>query len=105
VGRACYWITRSARTMMAGGIVTPRAFAALRLTTSTTLVGSSTGMSPGLAPFRILSTWVALRRNMSNTSAPYQEQPASFVETRQLRDGGQPIFEGKRRDAIHLPRK
>ena len=39
-----------------GGTVRPSAFAVLRLTTRSNLVGCSTGMSPGFAPRRILST-------------------------------------------------
>src|SRR5437016_960990 len=44
------------------GIVNPSALAVLRLTTSSNLVGCSTGRSAGLAPFKILSTKVAARR-------------------------------------------
>jgi hypothetical protein len=40
----------------------PRAFAVLRLITSSNLVGCSTGRSAGFAPFGILSTYVAARR-------------------------------------------
>src|SRR6516164_6121582 len=46
-------ITSSARTSTDGGIINPRAFAALSLMTSSNLVGNSTGKSPGLAPLRI----------------------------------------------------
>jgi hypothetical protein len=53
---AIHSMTSSARASNAGGIVTPSAFAVLRLMTSWNLVGSSTGRSPGRAPFRILST-------------------------------------------------
>ena len=45
----------SARASTAGGIVSPRVFAVLRLITSSNLVGCSTGKSAGLAPFRITS--------------------------------------------------
>jgi hypothetical protein len=48
--------TSSARSKIASGIVTPIALAVFRLTTSRNLVGSWTGRSAGLAPFRILST-------------------------------------------------
>ena len=51
-----YWIISSARCSSEGGIVSPIAFAVLRLITSSNLVGCSTGRSAGLAPFRILST-------------------------------------------------
>ena len=51
-----YWITLSARANMAGGIVRPSAFAALRLMTNSNFVGCSIGRSAGFAPLRILST-------------------------------------------------
>jgi hypothetical protein len=51
-----YSITSSARARIEGGIVSPSAFAVLRLTTSSNLVGCWTGRSAGFAPFRILST-------------------------------------------------
>src|SRR5215470_13467696 len=54
-------ITRSARANRGGGTVRPRALAVLRLMTSSNLVGCSTGSSAGLAPFRILSIYVAAR--------------------------------------------
>ena len=54
--RFVYSITRSARSSIAFGIVRPIALAALRLITSSYLVGCCTGRSAGLAPFRILST-------------------------------------------------
>ena len=49
-------ITSSARSRIDSGMVIPRALAVLRLTTSSNWVGCSIGRSPGLAPFRILST-------------------------------------------------
>src|SRR5262249_20136729 len=54
-------ITSSARPSSIGGTSRPIAFAALRLITSSNLVGCSTGNSPGLAPLRILSTYTASR--------------------------------------------
>src|SRR5258705_9514558 len=48
-----YSITSSAVASSEGGMVRPSAFAVLRLTISSNLVGCSTGRSPGLAPFRI----------------------------------------------------
>ena len=60
-----YSITSSARASSAGGMVSPSAFAVLRLMTSSNLVGCSTGKSAGLAPLRILSTYVAARRQTS----------------------------------------
>ena len=51
-----HWISSSARPSSDGGIVSPSALAVLRLITSSNFVGCSTGRSPGLAPWRILST-------------------------------------------------
>ena len=51
-----YWITSSAWKRRVGGIVRPSALAALRLMTNSNFIGCSTGRSPGLVPFRILST-------------------------------------------------
>jgi hypothetical protein len=56
-------ITLSALASTFGEIVTPICFAALRLMTSSNLLGRSTGRSPGFAPFKILSTYSAARRN------------------------------------------
>src|SRR5262249_11176753 len=53
---ALHSITSSARTRKDSAIVRPIAFAVLRLMTSSNLVGSSTGRSAGLVPFKILST-------------------------------------------------
>ena len=63
-------MTWSARASTAGGILSPSAFAVLRLITSSNLAGCSTGRSPGLAPLTILSTYTAARRNMSGPLAP-----------------------------------
>src|SRR5262245_46384709 len=65
-----YWITSSARRSRDGGIVIPSALAVLRLITSSNFIGCSTGKSAGLAPLRILSTYVAARRNRSGWLAP-----------------------------------
>src|SRR5262249_35756616 len=46
----------SARPRTDGGMVSPSAWAVLRLITSSNLVGCSTGRSAGFAPLRILST-------------------------------------------------
>src|SRR6266403_4300548 len=46
-----YSITSSAVASSEGGIVRPSAFALLRLTISSNLVGCSTGRSPAFAPF------------------------------------------------------
>src|SRR5262245_44831432 len=63
-------ITSSARASSDGGIVRPSAFAVLRLMTRSNFVGCSTGKSAGLAPLRILSTYVAARRNKEERLAP-----------------------------------
>ena len=65
-----YCMASSARNRTDRGIVRPRALAVLRLITSSNLEGCSTGRSPGLAPFKILSTKTAARRQMSLMSAP-----------------------------------
>ncbi len=59
---APYSITSSARVSTVNGIESPSAFAALRLMTISSVVGCSIGMSDGLAPLRILSTKLAVRK-------------------------------------------
>ena len=54
--RPFHSITSSARMRNDSGIGRPNVFAVLRLTTSSILVGSSTGRSAGFVPLRILST-------------------------------------------------
>lgn len=49
-------MTSSARARSVGGIVRPSALAVLELITNWNLVGCSIGNSPGLAPFKIMST-------------------------------------------------
>jgi hypothetical protein len=56
-----YSITLSARNSSEGEIVSPIAFAARKLTTSSNLVGCSMGKSAGRAPRKILSTRTATR--------------------------------------------
>ena len=55
-GPRCHWSTSFAWNKTVGGMVRPRALAALRLMTRSNVVGCSMGRSAGLAPFRILST-------------------------------------------------
>ncbi len=62
--------TLSARASTFGGIVTPICFAVFKSITSSNFFGCSTGRSAGLAPLRILSTYVAARRNKSGVFAP-----------------------------------
>jgi hypothetical protein len=63
-------MTLSARTSTFGGIVRPICFAALRLMINSNFVGCSTGRSAGLAPFKILSTYVAARLSKSVKLTP-----------------------------------
>ena len=63
-------ITSSARPSTDGGTSTLSALAVLRFTTSSNLVGCSTGNSPGFAPLKILSTKAAARRERSRKSTP-----------------------------------
>src|SRR4029077_17475905 len=73
-------ITRSALTSTFGEIVRPICLAALRLIISSNLVGCSTGRSAGLAPFKILSTYVAARRSKSaHVTAEDLRPPASTI--------------------------
>ena len=65
-----YSITSSARASTLGGIARRSAFAVLRLIASSNFVGCSTGRSDGLAPFKILSTWIAANRKLSTISGP-----------------------------------
>ena len=51
-----YSITSSARASTDGGTSRPSAFAVLRLTTSSYLVGACTGKSAGFSPLRMRST-------------------------------------------------
>jgi len=69
-GPMVHWSTSSARPSTNRGIVRPRAFAVLRLITSSNFVGCSIGRSPGLAPLRILSTYVAARLKLSRVDGP-----------------------------------
>src|SRR5262249_15454923 len=63
-------INSSARSKNASGIFSPSDLAVVRLMTRSNLVGCSTGMSPGFAPRRILSTKSAARRNRSTKLGP-----------------------------------
>src|SRR6516165_6916577 len=68
--KASYSITSSARSKNDSGIVTPSAWAVVRLMMRSNFVGCSTGISPGLVPRRILSTRSAARRNRSGLFTP-----------------------------------
>src|SRR5713101_5654080 len=56
-----HWISSSARISNVCGMVSPSAFAVLRLITSSNFVGCSTGSSAGLEPLRILSMKIGAR--------------------------------------------
>ena len=58
-----------------GGMMRSSAFTVLRLMASSNCVGCSTGMSAGLAPFRILSTMAATRGMFPPTSVCRQADP------------------------------
>ena len=60
----------SARIRIVGGTVKFEALAVLRLTTSSNVVGCSTGMSDGFAPLRMRSTISAPRRHCAPWSVP-----------------------------------
>ena len=55
-GAFLHSITSSARASSVFGIATPSALAVLRLTTSSNLVGCSTGISAGFSPLRTRPT-------------------------------------------------
>jgi hypothetical protein len=67
---ADYLITLSACSSMRCGITRPSCSAVLRLMTISNLAGSLTGRSPGLAPFRISTTYSAARRYKSSRFGP-----------------------------------
>ena len=68
--RRRYSITWSASNCIEDGTLRPNALAVFILMTSSNLVGCSTGRSAGFAPFSILSTNEAARRNKSEMSVP-----------------------------------
>src|SRR5262249_61237499 len=67
---ALHSITSSARARSIGATVRPSTLAAVKLITSSNLVGNSIGRSPALAPFKILPTKSAVRRQLSRNSTP-----------------------------------
>src|SRR5262249_10608479 len=73
-------ITSSARSRNSRLIVRPRFFAVLRLITSSNLIGSWTGRSPGFSPLRMRSTYEADRRKRSPTSGPYDANPPAVMK-------------------------
>jgi hypothetical protein len=59
-----YSMTSSARVSTVGGIVSPIAFAVLRLMTNSNVVGCSIGRSAGFAPFLTADGFDACQRNV-----------------------------------------
>src|SRR4051812_30652134 len=68
-----YSITSSARCCRMSGTSSPSAFAVLRLTIISNLLGKLTGRSAGFPPLRILSTYAAVSRK--NAPAEYDIRP------------------------------
>src|SRR5262245_32199603 len=75
-------ITSSAVASSFSGTVRPRLVAVFRLMANSNLTGASTGRSAGLAPFRMRSTYEAVRRKMSDISGPYDIRPPSATNDR-----------------------
>src|SRR5215470_5056299 len=75
-------ITSSARASSLSGTVRPSAFAVLRLTTVSNLVGACTGRSAGFSPLRMRSMYDAACRNCSRRSAPYEIRPPAETNRR-----------------------
>ena len=65
-----HWSTLSACISTADGIVTPSCLAMVRLITSSSFMGRSTGRSPACTPLRILATGRASCRAISTSLAP-----------------------------------
>ena len=65
-----YWMTWVALLNTAEGTVTPISRAVFKLMTISCFLIDSIGSSPDLAPFRILSTYVAVRRVASENPVP-----------------------------------
>src|SRR4030095_1221590 len=77
-----HWMTISARATTDGGIVIRSAFAVFSLTTSSNVVGCSTGRSAGFAPRRILSTYTAARCQAPGILVPYERRPPASGPSR-----------------------
>src|SRR4029077_316535 len=69
-GHRAYSITSSARASSDGGTKRPSAFAVVRFTTRSNLVGCSIGRSAGFAPRSIWSTKSAPRRKEAGKFGP-----------------------------------
>src|SRR5262249_55572191 len=73
-------ITSSARAMSVAGTSRPIALAALRLITSSYLVGACPGRSAGFSPLRMRSTYWAAERNWLARSDPYDIRPPTLTK-------------------------
>ena len=69
-GSPAHRMISSAWKRSVGGMVRPNSCAVFRLMTSSNFMGCSTGKSAGLAPFRILSTYLATPWNWSGRLTP-----------------------------------
>ena len=85
-------MTLSARASTFGGMVRPICLAAFRLMMNSNFFGCSTGRSAGLAPLRILSTYVAARRNKSVIVRAVIHKSAGFDIFRSGVDCRQPML-------------
>ena len=75
-----YLMISSACSSTDCGIVSPSALAVFRLITSSNLEGFSMGRSPGLAPFRILSTIGGAAPSHVDSARPKGHETASLHE-------------------------
>jgi hypothetical protein len=57
-------------------------------------VGCSIGSSAGLAPFKILSTWVAARRYESTRSGPKDEHALALANRGFVLESGRVVLSG-----------
>ena len=76
-------------------MVNPSALAVFRLMTNSNFVGCSTGRSAGLAPFKILSTKTAARRQISMMIRAIGDQPAGLDIEPEAIYGGEPALGGQ----------
>src|SRR5262249_21838637 len=81
-------ITSSARASRVGGTSRPRAFAVLRLITSSYFVGTCTGRSAAFSPLRMRSTYPGGRRYWSIQLAPYGTRPPAAAKWRSAYTAG-----------------
>src|SRR5262249_37494105 len=98
---ALHSITSSAATSRPGGTVSPSAFAVLRLSTVSYLVGACTGRSAGFAPRRMRSIYEAVCPNIS-TWWVVGHKTASRHKYTQRVDCGQAVSGRKRDDKIAM---